>query len=266
MVWSETVSGLIGGAAGILVTHPLDTVRIRAQASGKHAAKPSYGQIARGIIETKGFKGFFAGVTPPVALRGLGFAINRTSYGLAKKYTNNPLILGGFAGFWQGVCECPVHLVKVRAQVGNGKVQESLWHYMKMFVQIIRTERLSGLYTGFIASSIFYVGSYGVFYVVYDGMRDRDYHPTIAGPTACVLSWPLFYPFDVMRTRTQIVSKTTRWSRDYWTFRRLGQQMLDQNYKTWFPGMGLTLVRGIQRFGVAMFVCEETKKKLDSWE
>lgn len=266
MVWAETVSGLIGGAAGIFVTHPLDTVRIRAQAANNFTAKPTYVQIARDIVKQKGFKGFFAGVTPPVALRGLGFAINRTSYGIAKKYTNNPLLLGSIAGFWQGVCECPVHLVKVRAQVGNSKVQESLWHYMKMFATIIRTERITGLYTGFVASSIFYVGSYGLFYVVYDEMRAKDYSPILAGPTACFLSWPLFYPFDVMRTRTQVVSKETRWARQYWTFRRVGKQMLDQNYKAWFPGMGLTLFRAIPRFGVAMFVCEETKKKLDLWE
>lgn len=263
MVWAETVSGLLGGSAGIFVTHPLDTVRIRAQIIKKPT---NYFNIAREIVKTKGFIGFYAGVTPPVALRGVGFAVNRTFYGAARKYTANPFILGCIAGFTQSVCECPVHLVKNRAQVGRDKVKESLSHYFRQFVQICKQERLRGLFSGFVAGSIFNTGSYGVFYLVYDKLRNEDVSIFIAGPAACFASWPLFYPFDVIRTRMQIVSKKTHWSKKYWTFTRVGKQMMLEGNKSWFAGLGLTLVRACPRFIVAMAVCEETKKTLECWE
>ena len=67
-----------------------------------------------------------------VALRGLGFAVNRTSYAWLKKKTDNSMLLGGWAGFWQGICETPVYLVKVRAQVAKTKFRVTP-NYLSVF-------------------------------------------------------------------------------------------------------------------------------------
>lgn len=77
----EFASGWIGGALGIFVTHPIDTVRVRLQhAATNGKTGVTYSSIINNIRRTIGVKGLFRGVLPPVTLRGVSMGMNRAGY------------------------------------------------------------------------------------------------------------------------------------------------------------------------------------------
>lgn len=258
----EVLGGFFGGACGIFCTHPLDTIRTRAQVM-KGTKNPSYVGIVRDVIKHRGILGLYAGVFPPVFFRGIGFAMNRSGYAFAKKYTDNSAILGAVAGAVNSIADTPIFCLKNRVQCSNGKFKETLSHYCKMGYQIFRKEGIRGLYSGHIPNLILESVSYALFYVVYDPMITGGYPPWLCGVCAVLACWPMCYPLDVLRTRSQITPKRTKWSRDYFTFRYFLREMWAQPVNRWFPGMGLTLVRAAPRYGVAMAVCESIKNSLE---
>lgn len=258
----EVLGGFFGGACGIFITHPLDTIRVRAQvASG--GRNPSYLGIIRSIVRHKGITGFYAGVVPPVFFRGVGFSFNRYGYACAKQYTDNSCILGIIAGLCNAMADTPIFCLKNRVQCSNGQFKESIREYLRMGFHILKTEGLYGLYTGHVPNVILFCFSYALFYAVYDPMLSAGYTPCTSGVAAVLACWPLLYPFDVLRTRSQIVQKRTKWSRNYFTFRYFAREMWAQPVRRWFPGLGLTLVRAAPRYGVAMAVCESVKGTLE---
>jgi len=274
MSYVEPIAGYIGGACGIFCTHPLDIVRIRAQVFASHATKKqlTYGDIAREIMRSHGPLGFFRGVLPPVILRGLTMGINRWAYSFADKncYAKDPytrsLLVGGFSGGTLGFFETPIHLLKNRAQTMANKVQfsESLVGYVRLGRQMVVEEGLRSLGCGMSASIWFGVGSYALFYLFYDSMMAAGYNSFVCGMASAFLSWPVFYPLDVVRTRQQAKSMRTVWSRKFFTFSRTCRDLSSETFPRWFPGLQLTLVRAVPRWGIVMSVHEHTKNFLNA--
>jgi len=260
--YDEVIGGFLGGAAGIFTTHPLDTIRVRLQGC-KAAIKPSYAEICRGILQNKGWFGFYAGIIPPVFLRGISFAVNRWGYKTAKQYTDNTQLIGAFAGFCTTWVDTPIFLIKNRVQISNAKFKETFRDYIKMARLIVRAEGIKGLYSGNVANFWVMIPSYVLFYSVYDPLMKMGGIPSWAcGAIAVVSCWPAIYPFDVIRTRAQILRKQTRWSRKFFTFRYHCREVFGQPFTKWFPGLSLTLVRAVPRYGIGMMVCENVKNSL----
>lgn len=263
MVLADFIGGLVGGAVGIFVTHPLDTLRVRAQAGALSGqGKVSYTQIMREVLRSKGFGGFYSGVTPPVLFRGFAFSINRATYSYISKFTNNPFVLGCSAGFACSFADTPTHLLKCRMQCAREKGSETVPAYARMFRNVWKAEGMRGVFGGFLPGTIFSTISFGMFYVSYDKLRDAGYNPAVCGVAACIFSWPVFYPLDVLRTRTQVTPKQTRWSQQFFTFRYFMKQMAGTPVNQWFPGLGMTLIRAVPRWATVMYVCEKTKEAL----
>jgi len=267
--WVEPIAGYLGGACGIFVTHPLDTVRIRAQVFASHATKRhlSYSDIARDIFKNHGSLGFYRGVLPPVVLRGLTMGINRWAYAFADRNSSfsNPWVrsiwVGGFSGGALGFFETPIHLLKNRAQTMQNKAQfsESILGYARLGYSMVTKEGMRSLGCGMSASIYFGVGSYSLFYVIYDQMLASGWNSFVCGMVSAFFSWPVFYPFDVVRTRQQAQPMKTEWSRKFFTFRRSCHGVFSNSFPRWFPGLQLTLVRAVPRWGVVMSVHEHSK-------
>ena len=71
---SEFVAGGVGGMAGVLAGHPLDTLRIRLQqpppppAAGlAHTPQPSAARLLRGILRAEGPSALYRGMAAPLA-------------------------------------------------------------------------------------------------------------------------------------------------------------------------------------------------------
>jgi len=268
MSWTESVSGYLGGAAGILATHPLDTVRIQVQFRST-AGETSYIGLTKQIWKEAGIGGFYRGVLPPVVLRGLTMGINRWSYEFAdQNYPGQNRFgrswwLGFFAGAMTSIAETPIHLLKTRVQTGvSGEMKETLGAYFRLGAICVREEGVRSLLVGMTPSTILGAMSYGLFYVCYDEMLLQKYPAVISGMVSAVLSWPLFYPLEVIRTRLQSTPMKTRWSQEFWTFRRGSAFLLRRPFVEWFPGLAMTLTRAIPRWGIVMQVHQASRNYL----
>jgi len=256
MKYADALSGYVGGASGILFTHPLDTIRVRMQVFSQQSTyNNNLIHVLKELFKTRGILGLYAGVIPPVFLRGFGFGINRFVYGKMAK-SNSNIVTGLVAGFFNGVADLPIFLVKSRVQVLNSEFKENLYNYYKMSIQVYKNEGVLAFFRGLTFMTFVSSGGYALFYVFYDNLRQKEYNPYFSGMFAAVACWPVFYPFDVLRTRQQTCLQQLK---AWYHFREL---IVEQPPKKWFPGLSFTLVRTAPRYGVAMFVCERTKQAL----
>lgn len=244
---------------GILVTHPLDTLRVHIQTNPQHL---SVRELAKKIYRQKGYKGFFSGVVPPVVLRGIPFAVNREVYARMRKRRFHSSLAGGIAGCIMSAFESPVHLVKTRSQLSKTRMKESLPAYFRMMHSIARREGFMGLYSGLGLLCALNSCSYACFYAMYDTLRQRDVNPFISGMASVVICWVPFYPLDILRTQKMAVKKETRFSRKYFTDRHFIRQYLAQPKQQMYQGLGTTLVRAVPRYGITMATCEALNKRL----
>lgn len=122
----EFLAGWVSGALGILVAHPLDTIRVRAQHQSGLGLGVDYGRDVRFVMRSYGATGFYRGVIPPVVLRGLQWGsmvgtmqlvtpmLDRFEY-LSKKHhpVQRAAVQGAIGGcLAAGTIGNPVHLIK----------------------------------------------------------------------------------------------------------------------------------------------------------
>lgn len=192
-------AGICGGSLGILLTHPIDTIRVRMVASEASAL-----QVIKKIYSSSSWRGFWFGVTPPVAIRGCAFGTNRIGLSYGKRISNSVFFQGCCAGFLPALIETPMHVVKIRAQVQNGKsnFQETLSYYYKYSRNLVRTGGIKALYRGFGVSTMIYIPGFGVFYSTYDFFKKKRPSYGLLNPAAAIcVSWLFVYPFEVCRTK-----------------------------------------------------------------
>lgn len=75
----------------------------------------------------------------------------------------------------------------------------------------------------------------------------------IAGSLAGVLSWPVAYPFDTLKTRMQTVNGVSY--RDI--FKKI---KADSGYRGFFHGLGASMVRAPIVSAISLFTFEESKR------
>jgi len=260
----EVASGWVGGAVGIATTHPLDCIRVVKQYQASISKNNlSYYTLLNQIRDTHGFAGFYRGVIPSTVLRGAALAANRGGYNTAMQFfegkkvsgTWRIWVVGGFAGFWSGVMDMPIQLLKCRAQVKTGLAKESLNRYFVMLRRIWVYEGLRAFTNGLIPQLICSIFSYAVFYATYDHMVSSGLPVFISGMVAGTLSWPPFLPFDSLRVRMQCQPYNV-------PFRAVLGEMWRQPVGRWFIGLGATMLRAAPRWGVTMVTIENCNKIL----
>ena len=162
--------------------------------------------------------GVWRGITPPVVLRGGSFGIMRFTMTTLESNCRyffpandsfyrrwEPWVLGGSAGFINGIVENPIHLLKTRGQNNNSTAfQESLGGYVRATRQLFQTQGPQALLRGVVPGICFGAGSWSVFWGLDHNLKEKGFNPLVAGPIAAVTSWGFFYPFDVIRTRMQV--------------------------------------------------------------
>ncbi|KAF4082520.1 hypothetical protein AMELA_G00152230 [Ameiurus melas] len=119
----DFVAGCMGGAAGVLIGHPFDTVKVRLQVQNAH--KPLYRgtfHCFHSIIRQESIFGLYKGIGSP--MMGLTF-INAIVFGvqgntmrlLGKDTPTNQFLAGAAAGTIQCIICCPMELAKTRMQM-----------------------------------------------------------------------------------------------------------------------------------------------------
>ena len=259
----EFAGGWIGGALGILVTHPIDTVRVRLQhAATNGKTGVTYSSIINNIRRTIGVKGLFRGVLPPVTLRGVSMGMNRAGYEFASKITEGQdksppkgwrlMGVSAVAGFCQAIGDTPLYAIKCRAQTTKNKhFKETFGGYLKMAKNITMKEGIRGWSNGFLPASACCMLTYPVLYGVYDKLRENEFTPMAAGGSAGTCSWPIGLPFDTIRVKMQTDKR-------FVPFTKAAHELFKQPVKKWWIGLGATMVRAAPRYAICMYTIENS--------
>ncbi|XP_039195607.1 mitochondrial basic amino acids transporter [Crotalus tigris] len=219
----DFLAGCVGGAAGVLVGHPFDTVKVRLQV--QNVEKPLYrGTVHcfQSIIKQESALGLYKGIGSP--MMGLTF-INALVFGvqgnalraLGKDTPLHQFLAGSAAGAIQCVICCPMELAKTRMQLqGTGEYKLKSKNYknsLDCLVKIYRKEGLKGINKGMVSTFLRETPSFGFYFLTYDcltrylGCEAEDSYIVpkllLAGGMSGIVSWLSTYPVDVIKSRLQ---------------------------------------------------------------
>jgi len=170
------LQGAISGGIGILLSHPLDTIKTRIQ-TGKFS-----------------LRGLYAGVSNPMYSVVMEKAIVFGVYDRVKNHLNSneiwaSAVAGGVAGAVSPTIVTPFEKFKIQKQIG-------------MQTQFC----LKNLYRGYWATLAREIPGFVVYFSVFDSL----YSPNLSYPqVAClggftgIASWSAIYPQDVVKTHMQ---------------------------------------------------------------
>uniref|UniRef100_A0A671LPN0 Mitochondrial basic amino acids transporter n=1 Tax=Sinocyclocheilus anshuiensis TaxID=1608454 RepID=A0A671LPN0_9TELE len=214
----------VSGAAGVLVGHPFDTVKVRllqVQSVDKPLYRGTY-HCFQSIVRQESMLGLYKGIGSP--MMGLTF-INAIVFGMQGNAmrvlgADTPLhqfLAGAAAGFIQCVICCPMELAKTRMQMqGTGEKSASRKMYrnsLDCLIRIHRKEGVRGINRGMVTTVIRETPGFGVYFLAYDTLTralgcdaDADYiipKLLLAGGMSGMASWISTYPVDVIKSRLQ---------------------------------------------------------------
>ncbi|XP_050346745.1 mitochondrial basic amino acids transporter-like [Nymphalis io] len=202
----DFIAGCIGGCAGIIAGHPLDTLKIHVQ-SGRGSPLECAKVLFKGGTLSNAYRGVGA---PLGGIAGIN-AIVFGAYGNTKRMLPNPdsllshAIAGGAAGTLQSFACAPVELVKTRQQLvtpGQG-MPAGAWAGAR---HILRTGGYRALFRGLSITIVRDSLSFAIYFTSYEAMT-RGHQSAMkvftAGGIAGVLSWVILYPVDVVKSRIQ---------------------------------------------------------------
>ena len=150
-----------------LVTHPIDTIKVRLQLQGELSAgsPQKYRGFIRGlytILSQEGIKGLYRGVTASLAREGSYSTIRIGLYEPIKNMLKSEgektepflkkLLAGGLSGMTGAAIANPTDLIKVRMQAEHKAGQQS-HGVISMAIDIFKKEGIKGLYRGVVPTT-----------------------------------------------------------------------------------------------------------------
>lgn len=217
----DFLAGCLGGAAGVAVGHPFDTIKVKLQT--QDAASPRYRGTWHCFTETlkqDSFKGLYRGMSSPMG--GVAFvnAIIFGVHGNIMKKVKDPdalsshLLAGSTAGFLQSFIASPMELSKTRMQIMSdspGRAAKLYKNPVDCLKQMYKTEGVRGVFKGQTITILREVPGFGMYFVSYEWMLkklcpDGNVNPAailFAGGMAGTASWITCYPMDVIKSRIQ---------------------------------------------------------------
>mmetsp|Transcript_63667 Transcript_63667/g.125015 ORF Transcript_63667/g.125015 Transcript_63667/m.125015 type:complete len:321 (-) Transcript_63667:221-1183(-) len=174
----DLTAGSIGGGIGCLCGHPLDTVKVHMQRSYFSSTAAAVSRI----FSSEGSRGFFKGVTPPLAAVAMYQAVCFASFSLAFKAVapgqleenaslRSLFVAGSLSGMATVFVTTPTDLLKIRLQLqdaGAGPRYKGMRHCAS---EVLRQEGLAGFYRGAVATAYRDTLSTGLYFTVYHSVK-----------------------------------------------------------------------------------------------
>jgi len=223
-VLKDLIAGTVGGVAGIVVGHPIDTVKVRLQVD------TSYKGVLDCVAKTWRLEGptsFYKGVVAPVLCAAPINAIIFVTYGGVMRYASKTQLKrsedGGFveelptyyhglaglcAGFAQNPFGTPNELVKIKCQVHKEENIKSI----PMARRLLKEGGLvKGLYQGWWLTAARETPAFGIYFYSFEYFRVKFYSLGFskfwavfcAGGIAGFNSWFFTHPIDVIKSLRQ---------------------------------------------------------------
>ncbi|GBG33531.1 Mitochondrial carnitine carrier [Hondaea fermentalgiana] len=271
----DLTAGSIAGGVGIVVGHPLDTLKVRLQsAQGRH----SVGAVMAATLRGEGVAGLFKGIMSPVlgqvAYTSLSFAgYNYTlqalsghslATGTADARLRDVFIAGTMGGAFSTLVTTPLELIKCNLQVDSQ--HSSLGGMRRIVRQRWAAGGIPALYRGFGITVIRDSPASGLYFVVYTESKEIAQHKfglartpaeLISGGLAGVLCWFPVIPIDVIKTRIQTDCLRPLQERQYTSTMQCLRVTLEKDgVQGLYKGAGPLLVRAFPVSAVTFYVYE----------
>ncbi|EGT39251.1 hypothetical protein CAEBREN_14182 [Caenorhabditis brenneri] len=270
----DLFAGSLGGAAGVLAGHPLDTVKVRLQT--QHGPVPQYRgtfHCFKLIVQKEGFRGLYKGMSSPLMSLSAINAIVFGVHGGTCRQMEDPdsitshFIGGAAAGMAQSVIAAPTERIKLLLQIQDDTSKTKFNGPIDATKQMIRTHGLKSLTRGFVATVARDAPAFGVYFASYewmtrkmckDGKTDTlsSAQLLIAGGSAGMFSWLFNYPTDIVKSRFQADNSY----KSYWHCIR--STYAERGYRAFFVGLNSALIRAFPSNAATFFTVEWTYRLL----
>eukprot|EP00755_Sulcionema_specki_P031144 Sspe_Gene.96031::Locus_68421_Transcript_3_7_Confidence_0.385_Length_927::g.96031::m.96031/K15109/SLC25A20_29, CACT, CACL, CRC1; solute carrier family 25 (mitochondrial carnitine/acylcarnitine transporter), member 20/29 len=215
MALDAFVAGGLAGASGLVVTQPLDTVRIRLQVDKRYRSTLD---CFRTILREEGVSALGKGIASPMATVGLMNAVLFVAFERALRYQcprtedstiRQHALAGVVAGGACALINSPTELVKCRAQMTRGET--SVGSEMQILRELVRMEGVRGVSRGLGMTVVRDAPSFAAYFAVYESLERKmtearinsSVASLVAGGCAGTAAWLVVYPIDVVKTRWQ---------------------------------------------------------------
>lgn len=270
-MWKDLLCGSLGGFAGTVVSHPLDTIRVRLQL--QHLSPENYKGMfdcASQSIKAEGFLGLYKGVVPPVAFimpwYAMLFAGKEFGDRALKRYTNvddytKALLAGWMGGLWSTLVSAPSELLKIRAQNNtSGKT-----NYLEISKTMYKEGGIKYFFKGYSSVWLRDIPSFTVYFGIFDVLtkkylKEGDslskelFLQTIFGSMAGIASWVVIYPVDIVKSIIQ-------YSHHHITIREAFTQTYAQyGAKFFFRGIVPTAIRAVPMEATCLVLYSQIRK------
>jgi hypothetical protein len=284
--------GGVAGAAGSIVTQPLDTVRIKMQTGAGAAAQASVARASssstsltashfRSVIAHEGMAGLYKGVMAPAAAAGPRSACIFAGYDMALRNFDGGRIrdhalAGVMGGLFAAPVTTPMELVKCRVQVSKIRAAGSSTLGMEWQVcqQLWQREGFRGLACGISLTACRDATFRGTYFATFeviarawnqvegrDPQAKRPWHVSIvSGGLAGVLAWLPVYPLDVIKTHWQTGHRFNATTLPG----LLRNGLATQGTRLLTRGLGMTLLRAFPLNAIVFTVYESLRTSRSS--
>jgi solute carrier family 25 carnitine/acylcarnitine transporter 20/29 len=282
--------GGCAGVCGVILGQPLDLIKTKMQTSTK-IYRSAYSCFLD-IVQNGGYQSFYKGMTAPLCSQFFQSGLMFTGENIAMSYLEPNISLndningstraahsflsGSFGGLLKCVVLVPADLIKCKLQVDKGTYKGSFDCISKVF----KNQGFNGLYTGFTASAMREIPSFGVFFLVYrqslntlNSLTKKYRTPTntvnnnsttigaglntfIAGGIAGSVSWTCIYPFDVIKSNIQVTKLSNNQRNVYETALHLYSK---HGLQVFTRGLGVTIFRAFPVNATMLYVHESLK-------
>lgn len=280
---AELASGWLGGAAGVLCSHPLDTARVRIQ-----LARPNESvgllPVLRDCVRREGFAGLFRGIASPLVCVGIWkattFAGNAAALNTFRPGGSSAASVpelasaAAFGAVCGAVVATPMEMVKCNAQADKhnpaGLVAE--W---RMLRRIVSSGGMASLFVGCTMNCVASLFSMPVWFVTNELMlrqrasfwQGREHIPShekiCCGALGGVLSWIPAYPFDKLKTLWQTHHQSGVLHANDSLLRFMRDKLRKEGASFVFRGLSATVVRAVPQTGMTIFVYNLVRGRLD---
>ena len=285
----EGSTGLVGGVASTLASHPLDTVKVVMQtASGPAAALGALG-AARSVVRQGGARGLYVGVGPPLlgnsvdafVLLGVWGLVMNDGFGdeglrgaelVGSAPLSHALVAGAASGVAVSLVLAPSELVKCRMQ-GQLSLAPSVREASSLACLrgILRNAGPAGLFRGLAATMAREVPGCTIYMLAYNHTHIAmqrllaDWSPAartsasalVAGAAAGGSMYSAVLPFDVAKSRIQADPRA-----DPSVWRNLLALHAEGGIPSLWRGFGPSVGRAVLSNAVSFLAIEWARKAL----
>ena len=281
-------AGSVGGAIGVGISYPFDTLSTKAQVStGNQETQLNFVRNIGRIWKNEGMRGFFEGVLVTMigqaAIKAIQFAVNEITFlWLERNTTISTLmkmaIAGTLAGLLSSFVVSPVELVKIRMQAQNkvgydkkdddaGTLTPAYDNELDCARWIIENEGWRALlFHGLGITIIREIPSFAFYFVAY-GLLARSAMANVLGPNAAPLifgamaGWAMWiptYPIDIVKTLVQVQTREkTKTRDDLLTSRQITAKLFRTGgIRAFFDGLEPKLARAAVKHACTFWVYE----------